>query len=66
MCRYFGEERRNKGQKKGRGRAPSLFDYNYDDKDYADLELGQAKAMPVQNVYFFQKGILNQTFIKGK
>ncbi|MCJ8740575.1 hypothetical protein PDJAM_G00060680 [Pangasius djambal] len=53
--RYFGAERRSKGQKKGRGQRPSQYDYSYDSTDYADLELVQEKATPVQNVYFFQK-----------
>ncbi|KAM9450676.1 vitronectin b [Clarias gariepinus] len=52
--KYFGAERRGRGHKKGRGRRPSLFDYNYDETDYTDWEQVQDKATPVQKVYFFQ------------
>lgn len=61
LKRYFGAERRGRGHKKGRGRRPSLFDYNYDETDYTDWEQVQNKATPVQKVYFFQNGILFQT-----
>lgn len=64
LRRYFGAERQSKGQKKGRGGRPSFYDYNYYYTDYADLELVQEKPVPVQNVYFFQKGILYQTSIR--
>ncbi|XP_060791221.1 vitronectin b [Neoarius graeffei] len=53
--RYFGAQRQSKGQKKRRGRRPALYDYSYDNTDYYDLEQVQEKAIPVQNVYFFQK-----------
>lgn len=63
LRRYFGAQRQSKGQKKRRGRRPALYDYSYDNTDYYDLEQVQEKAIPVQNVYFFQKGILDQTGI---
>ncbi|KAK3555764.1 hypothetical protein QTP86_028954 [Hemibagrus guttatus] len=52
---YFGAKSRNKGQKKGRGRRPTFYDYSYDYTDYDEVEQVQEKATPVQNVYFFQK-----------
>lgn len=65
LRRYFGAERRRKGQKKGRGRHPSSqYDYSFDNTDYAGLELAQEKPTPVQNVYFFQKGIRYQTRVE--
>ncbi|XP_073727215.1 vitronectin b [Misgurnus anguillicaudatus] len=54
--RYFGAEKHDKHQRKGRGRRPSLFDMSYDDTDdYVDIDVAKEKATPVQNVYFFQK-----------